>query len=194
MMATSIGAHDKSMATIGSDVHALLDPHTAQIKIDCFRVHLMHWVKYSSGWQILQSLLSSGHQLHIWALPIELLAAVSTFVTLVMLEKRDMRTKAGLSMSALAHCSLPSSWIVWLLFASLFLSHFDSEKVHRPPLLPVFVPKGRKPSRPFQGGGLDTARIHHLSTAALGLFLLSANFYGYGLIIFQARDFQLTLV
>lgn len=169
MMATSIGSHEASLTRLETEVHALLDPHTAQVKIDCFRIHAMHWIQYSSGWQLVESVAKHGYELHLWALPVELICAMFAFVALVMVDTQDLRMKVALAVSALVHHSFLSSWIGWIIFATFFLSHLDNEKVQRPPLLPIFVPKGRKPSRPLQPGINGNTRVPRVITAALGL-------------------------
>jgi hypothetical protein len=181
MMATSIGAREESLATFETEIHDLLDPHTAQIKIDCFRIHAMHWIQYSSGWQMLETLLKHTYHLHLWALPMELICAMSAFIGLVVLGKRDLKLKIALSMSALGHYSFPVYWTGWALFASLFLAHLKEPKLHRAPLLPLFEPSSRKPSRPLLGSDGSRSGAYQLGIAALGLYLLSANFYRSGM-------------
>jgi hypothetical protein len=178
MMATSIGTQGSSLAAFEADFHSLIDPELTQIKIDCLRIHAIRWIQYSSGWQIVANLAKHAYRLHLWALPVEFICALSTFVVLVVINARDLRAKISLPISALAHASFPSQWFIWLCFASLFLTDMRGPRSERPPLLPLFEPKSRKPSRPIEGRGRHD-NIGQLCTAVLGLYLLSAHFYGF---------------
>lgn len=180
MMATSIGAREESLATFETGFHSLLDPHTTQSKIDCFRIHAVHWIQYTSGWQMLKTLLKHTYNLHVWALPMEVICAIGAFISFVAFSKRDLRLKAALSVGALAHCSFPAYWTIWVVFASLFLTHLDEPKMHRAPLLPLFEPGGRKSSRPTPGSGSAHSGAYRFGVVAFGLYLLSANFYRLG--------------
>lgn len=71
MMATNTGAHEINLTSFEADFHSLLDPHLTQIKIDCFRSHAIHWVRYSPGWQVLENLARHAYNLHLWALTVE---------------------------------------------------------------------------------------------------------------------------
>jgi hypothetical protein len=178
MMATSIGTREASLVTFEADFHNLVDPQLTQIKIDCFRIHAIRWLQYSSGWQIFTNLAKHAHSLHLWALPVEFVCALLFFIGLVVLDGRDKKSKIALPFSALAHASFPSYWVLWAAFGSLLLAALRDSRCERAPLLPLFEPKSRKPSRPVERSRRNE-EVRQLCIAALGLYLLSANFYGF---------------
>lgn len=179
MMATTIGAHDARLAGPGSDLHSLLDPHMASVKIDCFRVHAINWVRYSSGWKILENLARHAHELHLSALPLEMICAMFAFIAVVMLDGRTSRKKVLLLLSALGHLSFPSQWAGWAIFASLLIAYLDEQRNYRGPLLPFYEHK-RKTSETVMAplGAKFGEKGRRMVIIGLALFLLSAKFYG----------------
>lgn len=176
MMATSIGAYDAVIASIRTDLHDFLDPRLMQWKVDCFRVHALHWVRYSSGWQ---SLASHVYNVHLWAMPAEFIAAMFFFSGLVLLPSPRNRLSVALAVSCLAYGNFWSSWIAWLCFASLFFAHSRALQPDQDSPIPLTEYKGRK-VYPHQGSHFLNGRAVSIATMVLALYLLSAPKYGFG--------------
>jgi hypothetical protein len=180
MMATSIGAYDTGFANIDADFHDYLDPRLTQWKIDCLRIHAVHWLRYSSGWQAIENLGRHAYNIHLWVLPAEFVCAMFAFQATVLLYGQNRRLDVALVVASLAYCNFPTYWPGWAIFASLFIAHLHAPKPESASVLPLVEYKGRKVSQPvrirFRGD-----RAAYLSTAGLGLYLLSANFFGFGM-------------